>query len=71
MTPGRLSLLALLQRLPGREVALRAHVSPASVSSWSGGYWTPSPSHRTELQRQFGITPSSWDVQKAKERAGD
>lgn len=58
MTRGRRSLLALLQRLPAREVAARCQVSPAAVSQWASGLKEPSAENRAMLREHCGVT---WD----------
>lgn len=62
MTPGRRALLALLQRMPAREVALRAHVDPSNVSRWASGEWLPSARARRALEAHCRIRAVLWGV---------
>lgn len=56
MTRGRRSLLALLQRLPAREVAARCQVTPSAVSRWASGEKSPSLASREMLREHCGVT---------------
>lgn len=61
MTRGRRILLSLLQRISGREVAVRCRVSRASVSHWASGKKRPNMDHRRAIQQQFGLSIKSWN----------
>lgn len=57
---GRRYLLAILQIMPAREVALRCHVSEMSVSRWRAGVLVPSPCARRLLELHCGIPAALW-----------
>jgi hypothetical protein len=61
MTEGRRHLLAVLQRIRGRELALRVHVTESAVSHWSSGTFKPSKRARLALEQQAGIAADAWD----------
>lgn len=59
---GRRVLLAVLQRIRAREVALRVHVTPAAVSWWTSGRYRPSTRSRALLERHCRIEARLWDL---------
>jgi hypothetical protein len=61
-TRGRLLLLAVLQRTTGVAVAARLRVSKVTVCQWANGDRMPSPHHRAELERNYGIPVIAWAV---------
>ncbi len=62
MNAGRSHLLAILQIMPAREVALRVHVSEMSVSRWRAGVLVPSPRARELLELHCGIAAELWTI---------
>lgn len=62
MTRGRRSLIAVLQRTTGREVAARVGVAKQTVSDWVRGINKPRRDARLALQRLYGISPAAWDA---------
>src|SRR5262245_55348910 len=69
-TEGRRLLLALLQTLTRKAVALRLGVSRACVSYWASGDSTPERDNAQKLQEQFGIPIPAWS-QPAQRAKGD
>ena len=61
MELGRKYLLAVLDRVPTREVALRARVTDSAVRKWRAGYATPSPDVRRALEVHLRIPASAWE----------
>lgn len=59
---GHRSLLAVLQRTTGREVAARCRVAKQTVSDWVSGLKKPSPHARLRLHAAYGISPAAWDA---------
>lgn len=62
MDLGRRHLLAVLQRIPAREVALRTGVTPSAVYKWAEGANTPSAQTRAALETHVRIPASAWTV---------
>jgi hypothetical protein len=60
LSPGRRSLIALLQVTCGCEVAARCGVHPSQASRWLSGLTAPSDVPRLRLWRIYGISPGSW-----------
>ena len=66
MILGRRYLLAALQRVSAREVALRTHCSRSAVHKWSAGERAPSPPARAALELHLRIPADAWEVSKVK-----
>lgn len=56
-------MLAVLQIMPAREVALRVHVSEMSVSRWRAGALVPSPRARELLALHCDIPADLWELE--------
>ena len=76
MTPGRRSLLIILQRTRREFVAARCGVSVAAVKSWCSGRLVPGARAREVLLREYEIPNDSWGLprcpsgQRSKVRHG-
>lgn len=68
MTDGRRLLLAVLQIIPAREVALRVHVSQMAVSYWRAGLRNPSPASRRMLEQHLNIPADLWEPSSNAQR---
>lgn len=64
MELGRKYLLAVLDRVPTREVALRAGVSTWAVYKWREGSYVPSERARVALEVHLRIPASSWGADR-------
>jgi hypothetical protein len=65
---GRRRLLAVIQILGGREVALRVHVHESNVSRWAAGAWRPCRRAQLELEAHCRIPREAWDLDVASTR---
>lgn len=68
-TRGRVLLLAVLQRTTGVAVSCRVRVCKAAVCQWANGERLPSPTHRAELERNYGIPTGAWDIRVDRYRS--
>lgn len=68
MDLGRRHLLAVLQRIPAREVALRTGVSTWAVYKWSEGVHVPGPQAAAKLEVHLRIPRSAWAITSARAR---
>jgi hypothetical protein len=64
MTPGRRSLLIILQHTRREYVAARVGVSVATVKSWCAGRLIPGERAREALWREYEIPCGSWGLQR-------
>jgi transcriptional regulator with XRE-family HTH domain len=67
MTPGRRSLLIILQRTRREHVAARCGVARSTVDDWCSGRAVPGSEARAALDRDFGIRPESWALPRCRE----
>jgi transcriptional regulator with XRE-family HTH domain len=68
MTPGRALLIRVLQRTRGRYVAARCQVTPAAVSRWVSGVYTPSARAKKHLAVNYGIPLDAWEIRRPSTR---
>lgn len=62
LTRGRRLLVAVLQITTETDIAARCGVYQQRVSDWASGMYTPSPSARRMLERNYRIPYSAWDI---------
>ena len=67
---GRRRLLAVIQILGAREVALRVHVHESNVCRWAAGAWRPCERARLELEEHCRIPRDLWDAESTRVRKG-
>jgi transcriptional regulator with XRE-family HTH domain len=68
VTQGRRVLLAVLQVIPGREVASRVRVHESNVSRWASGDWRPSERARYMLEEHCRIPACLWESDSPSSR---
>ncbi len=64
MTPGRRSLLIILQHTRREYVAARVGVSRSAVDRWCEGTLVPGEEARAVLFREYEIPPDSWGLRR-------